>query len=52
MDTSLNIQEVCCQVSAIKHVHIYGGKLRTDTPDELFDKFTSLSGSLPDDATT
>ena len=49
MDTLLSVQEVCCQISAIKQVYSLGGKVRTDTPDELFDKFTSLSVSLPGD---
>ena len=52
IDTSLNVQDVCHQISSIKQVRSNGGKVRADTPDELFDKFNILSVSLPDDATT
>ena len=50
--TSFNVQEVCRQIKYTKQVYIHGGKIRIYTPDKLFDKLTSLSGRLPDDATT
>ena len=52
MYTSLNVQKVWRQIRAIKQIYSYGGKVRTNTIDELFDKFTSLSISVSDDATT
>ena len=49
MDTSLNIQEVCYQINAIKQVYSTVEKYKPITQIK-FDKFTSLSISLPDDA--
>lgn len=52
VDKSLNVQEVCRQIGTIKQVWSKLGKVYTDTPDELYDKLTSISVSLLNDATT
>ena len=52
IDISLNVQEVCRKISSLCQRYTVRGKIVTDTPDELFDKFLVLSVSLPDDATT
>jgi len=52
IDASLHVQEVCRQINTIKQVYHSGGRSRTDTPDELFDRFSHESISLPNDATT
>ena len=51
-DASLHVQEVCHQISAIKQVYHSGWRTHTDTSDELFDKFSHESVSLPNAATT
>ena len=40
VDTTLNVQEVCRKISTVKQVWNIGWKVYTDTPDELYDKFT------------
>ena len=52
IDPSLNVVEVCRQISGLKQVRMVDGRLLTDTPDELFDKFNEISVSLPDNAST
>ena len=44
VDTLLNVQEICRKISFIKQVWNTGCRLLTDTPYELFDKFTRLTG--------
>ena len=51
VDTTLNVQEICRKINTVKQVWNIGRRVCTDTPDELYDKFTCLSVSLPDDAT-
>ena len=52
VDTTLNVQEFYRKISMIKQVWNIGGRVCTDTSDELYDKFTRLSISLPDDTTS
>ena len=52
VDPSLNVQEVCRKISSLKLNYIHNNKQVTDTPDELFNKFSSLSVNLPNDAKT
>ena len=52
IDSSLHVQEICRQINIIKQVYHSSGRSRTDTPDELFDRFSHESISLPNDATT
>ena len=51
-DKSLNTQEVFQRTSSIRKVYNYNGKMYTDTPEQLFNKFNSLSTSSPNDATS
>ena len=51
VDIALNNQEVCSKISSLRQVFLLGGHKRTESPEELFDSFTCLSFSLPDDAT-
>ena len=52
VDPSLNVVEVCRQISDVKKTRMVNGKLHTATPDELFDEFSEISVSLPDNATS
>lgn len=53
VDTSLNVHDVCCQILTVKERYIISqGNIVTDTPDEIIDKSSALSDSLPDGATT
>ena len=51
VDPGLNVVEVCRQISSLRQVWNSGSTIHTDTPDELYDKFTRLTVSLPPDAT-
>ena len=50
IDRILNVQEVCRQVSDLSQVRSNNGKVFTDKPDKLFDKYISLAVNWPDDA--
>ena len=50
IDPNLNIQEVCRRLSDLKQKMNDNGRVYTDTPDELVDKYISLVVSLPNDA--
>ena len=52
IDSSLHVQDICRLINIIKQVYHSSGRSRTDTPDELFDRFSHESISLPNDATT
>jgi len=52
VDVALNTQELCNKISSLRQFLLLGGHRRTDNPKELFDKFSHLSFSLPDDTTT
>ena len=52
VDKSLNIHEVCRQIGTIKNFWSKAGKVYNDTPDELYDTFTSIPVGLPNNATT
>ena len=52
VDPSLNVVEVCRQISEVKQMRMIDGKLQTATPDELFDEFSEISVSLPDNASS
>ena len=51
IDKNTNVQEVCREISGLrqewKDKH---GKLIVDDPEDLFTKFLSLAGNLPDSA--
>ena len=51
MDKNTSVQKVCREISDLrqewKDKH---GKLIVDDPEELFTKFLSLAGNLPDSA--
>ena len=49
---SLNVVEVCCQISEVKQMRMVDEKLYTATPDELFDEFSEISVSLLDNASS
>ena len=51
VDPGLNVVEVCRQISSLKQIWNENSSIHTDTPDELYDKFTRLAVSLPTDAT-
>ena len=46
----LNVVELCHQISEVKRVRMVEGKLQTATPDELFDQFSEILVSLPENA--
>ena len=50
IDPTLSVQEVCRKNSDLKQVYSVNGKVFTDTPDEIFDKYISLVVNLPDNA--
>lgn len=52
IDITLNVQEVCREISNAKQLSSKDGKVYTNTPDELFDKLTWSLDSLPDDTAT
>ena len=52
VDTTLNIQAICRIISTIKRVWNIGGRVYTDTPDKLYDKFTHLFVGITDDTTS
>ena len=52
IDSSLNVAEVCLQISEVKQVCLSNGQLITDTPAELFERFSSIAVSLPDKASS
>ena len=49
---SLNVVEVCRQISEVKQMRMVDGKLHTATPDKLFDELSETSISLPDNASS
>ena len=51
-DLSLNVVEVCRQISEVKQVRMVDGKLHTATIDEHFDQFSEISVSLPDNTSS
>ena len=52
IDVTMNTQEVCTQISELQQSYVYNGNSNVDTPEELFNKFTSLTVNLPDNAVT
>ena len=52
VDTSLNTLEVCTEISSLRQVHCNNGRVTHDTPDELFNKFSSLAVHLPNNSST
>ena len=52
VDPSLNVVEVCRQISDVKQTRMVNGKFHTATPDELFNEFSEISVSLPDNTTS
>ena len=50
VESVLNVVEVCCHISKLKKVWSSRSTVYTNTPDELYDKFTRLSVSLLNDA--
>ena len=52
IDPSLNVVEVCRKISEWKKVQSVNGRLTTDTPYEIFDRFNEISVSLPNNAST
>ena len=50
IDPTLSVQEVCRKISDLKQVYSVNGKVFTDTPDDIFDKYISLVVNLPDNA--
>ena len=52
VDPSLNVVEVCRQISNVNQTRMVNGKLHTATPDELFDEFSEISVSLLDNASS
>ena len=48
----MNTQEVCTKIGSVKQSYSLGGSSKIDTPEELFDKFTQLSVTLPGNAKT
>ena len=47
VDIGLNTLDVCSQISDVKQVYNQNGRMYHDTPDKLFDRFSSLAVSLP-----
>ena len=47
VDVGLNTLNVCSQISDVKHVYNQNGRMYHDTPDEIFDRFSTLAVSLP-----
>ena len=52
IDPSLNVVEVYRKISELNQVQSVNGRLITDNPEELFDRFNEISVSLPDNAST
>ena len=52
INPSLNLFEVCRKISELKQVQSVNGRLITDIPEELFDRFNEISVSLPENAST
>ena len=52
VNINLNTLEVCSQISSVKQVYCTNGRVIHYTPDELFDKYSRLALSLPDDASS
>ena len=52
VDITPNIQDIFRKISTNKQVWNFDGRVYTDTPDELYDKLTRPSVSLPNDATS
>ena len=52
VDPSLNAVEVCRQISEVKQMRMVDGKLHTATPEGLFNEFSDISVSLPDNASS
>ena len=50
IDPTLNVQEVCRQISDLKQFRSVNDSVVTDTSDELFDKYISLAIDSPDSA--
>lgn len=49
VDSALNIQEISRKITSLKQTwKDKSGKIRTDSPDDLFNKFLQVSYSLPD----
>ena len=47
VDVGLNTLDVCSQISDVKQVYNQNERMYHDTPDELFDRFSTLAVSLP-----
>ena len=47
VNIGLNTLDVCSQISDVKQVYNQNGRMYHDTPDELFDRFSTLAVSLP-----
>ena len=52
IDPTLDVVETCRQINNIQQVRLINGRLRTDTPDWLFNQFNEISVGLPDNSTT
>jgi len=53
VDNALNAQEVCRKIGEIKQEWKDGsGRMKMETPDEIFNKYLQLATSLPTDALT
>ena len=50
VDVSLNTLDICSEISKLKQVYCVNGIVHHNTPDELFDRISSLAVSLPVDA--
>ena len=52
VDPFLNVVDVCRQISQVDQMPMVDGKLHTAIPDKLFDKFSEISVSLLDNASS
>ena len=52
VDTTMNTQEVCSSIGELRQSYSVQGQSESDTLEVLFNKFTSLTVNLPDNATT
>ena len=52
VDPTLNVQDACRKSITLKQVWNVGGRVCTDTPDELYEKFSRFFVCLPDNASS
>ena len=52
VDVGLNTLEVCNQISDLRQGQCANGCVTHDTPEKIFDKFSRLVDSLPDNSST